>query len=672
MKIISKSLGVKVSLLSSVLTIVAFTGLFFYTSISTRDHTLHEVEAAAERVADMLYIAIEDPMAVGDNEGTEIKFLQMAERYPDTQVFLTDYKGEVTYSTMSEAIRKSIYDVRSENGLPAMIQRSLAEKSREGELMEIDGKLHFAEVKSIENNPFCYHCHGRARKILGSMVVAVDVSPQFEALQTNQFQSAAISAVGVVGLLAALIIFMRLSVIKPITSIAGTAKEVANGDLDAQFSVKGHDEMASLAGYLTDMVAQIKNQLQYNQSVLNGIVVPLFVTDAQMKLQFINPPLQKILGYGEDEVKDRMVSDVFACDSEESGTCDADRVMVLGEPVTGRFLYFRKDGVSFPLLFEASPLKDADGKTVGVICVLIDLTREEEDKKNIELQRQNLMEVANEVTEVANKLNEASDELSSQMDQLASGVDTTADQTGQVATAMEEMNATVLEVAKNASETAEASSQANKVAADGGVVVGKTVDEINAVARTTENLAEALSALSNRAENIGKVMAVINDIADQTNLLALNAAIEAARAGEAGRGFAVVADEVRKLAEKTMDATKEVEGAISLIQQSTSDVVKEMDTARERVVNTSGMAKEAGVVLEEIVKHSNTIADMVNGIATAAEQQSSTSDEINTRVTQINNLSQEILAGINESNQGIQVVSAMAQNLAGLVSKFRN
>lgn len=672
MNFIRKSLGVKVSLLSSILTVIAFTGLFVYSSISTRDFTLHEIEAASERVADMLYIAIEDPMAVGDNEGTEIKFLQMAERYTDTKVYLTDYKGEITYSTEDGTVRKSIYDVRKENGLPAMIERSLDEKTLEGELMEIDGRLHFAEVKSIENNPFCYHCHGESHDILGAMVVAVDVSPQFENLQSNQIKSAGISALGVIALLAALIVFMRLSVVKPITSIATTAEEVAKGDLDAQFKVKGQDEMASLAGYLTDMVDQIKDQLQYNQSVLSGIVVPLFVTDGKLNFQFVNPPLQEILGLGEDDVQGRAVSDIFACDPGETQTCDVDGVMVSGEPVTGRFLYRRADGVVFPLLFEASPLKDADGDTVGVICVLIDLTREEEDKKNIELQRQNLLEVANEVTEVANKLNDASNALSLKMDQLASGVDTTADQTSQVATAMEEMNATVLEVAKNASETAEASSQANKVAADGGVVVGKTVTEINFVADTTENLAEALNALSSRAENIGQVMAVINDIADQTNLLALNAAIEAARAGEAGRGFAVVADEVRKLAEKTMDATKEVEGAISLIQQSTSDVVKEMDTAKERVLNTSGMAQEAGGVLEEIVAHSNTIADMVNGIATAAEEQSSTSDEINTRVTQINDLSQEVLSGIQESNRGIQEVSEMAQTLADLVSKFRN
>ena len=139
-------------------------------------------------------------------------------------------------------------------------------------------------------------------------------------------------------------------------------------------------------------------------------------------------------------------------------------------------------------------LKDADGDTVGGICVLVDLTREEQDRKDIEAQRQNLLVVANDVTEVANNLNTASDALSDQMNNLARGVDTTADQTSQVATAMEEMNATVLEVAKNASETADASNQANQVAADGGVVVGKTVTEINAVAEITENLAGTLGA----------------------------------------------------------------------------------------------------------------------------------------------------------------------------------
>lgn len=671
MKFVKQSLGVKVILLSSLLTIVAFTGLFFYNSYSTYTHTLQEVKHAAEVQADLLYMAIEDPMGVGDNEGTAYKFKQMGERYPGIKVYLTDYKGEITYSTDKTTVRKSVLDVRNEEAITSLIQKSLAEDVLLGELMQIDGKLQFAEVKSIPNSKSCFHCHGSSRKILGTMVMAVDVSPQFTSLKNNQIKSAGISVLGVIGLLTALILFMRTSVVNRITSIAATAEIVAGGDLDAQFSVKGSDELGSLSNHLTDMVDQIKDQLQYNKSVLEGIVVPLFVTDSEERLNFINPPLQEILGLTEDEVKGRTVSSLFECEPGED-TCDASQVIASGIAMSGRFNYRRSDGTLYPLQFEASPLDDAEGQTVGAICLLIDLTREENDKKDIEAQRQNLLVVANDVTDVANKLNDASAILSDQMNNLARGVDTTADQTGQVATAMEEMNATVLEVAKNASETADASNKANQVAANGGSIVGKTVDEINSVADITENLADALGALSTRAENIGKVMAVINDIADQTNLLALNAAIEAARAGEAGRGFAVVADEVRKLAEKTMSATKEVEGAISLIQQSTTDVVREMDVAKERVVNTSGMAQEAGNVLDQIVEHSDTIADMVRGIATAAEEQSATSDEINTSVTHINDLSQEVLSGIRESNTGIKEISDMAAHLSTLVAKFRS
>ena len=280
------------------MTILAFTGLFLYSSISTRNHTLNEVEVAAERVADMLYIAIEDPMSKGDNEGTEIKFLQMAERYPDIKVYLTDYKGEVTYSTVDEAKRKNIFDVRTEEGLPELIQKGLKEKVTEGQLKEIDGQLHFTEVKSIDNNPFCYHCHGRTRKILGAMVVAVDVSREFNSLKGNQFKSAGISAIGVIALLAALIIFMRKAIVNRITSIATTAEDVAGGNLQAQFTVAGDDELGSLSRYLGAMVDQIKDQLEYNQSVLNGIVVPLFVTDAKQSLQFVNPPSPKDSGVG--------------------------------------------------------------------------------------------------------------------------------------------------------------------------------------------------------------------------------------------------------------------------------------------------------------------------------------------------------------------------------------
>lgn len=668
MNFIKNSLGAKVLILTTALTVIAFAGLAIFNSIWVYDLVLEEVHQSATQTSDLLQMAIEQPMSIGDNEGTIHQFNALAKRYEAIHVDMIDYKGEITYSTNGEHVRKNIAATSDDAEFQAMVKSSLTESQVLGELLTLEGRESFVEIKTIENGKSCYHCHGKSRAILGAMVMNQNVSRQFHDLRAGQRNAVFISILGLIGLIGALIFFMRGAVVKKIQTIAGAAEQVIQGDLDASFGVSGTDELGNLGRDLSHMVEKIKDQLQYNKSVLNGIIVPMFVSDNDEKIEFINPPLSAILGLEAEEVIGQSVSRTLY---GEEGQSQTSSVIATGEPASGNMRYTRNDGVEFPLHFEVSPLSDADGKIVGAICVLIDLTQEEQDRKNIEKQREALLAVANEVTEVSMELERASDELLRQMDSLTNGVDSTADQTGRVATAMEEMNTTVLEVAKNASETAEASVRANKVAQDGGGVVQKTVSEIRTVSATTEELAATLGQLTDRAQNIGQVMAVINDIADQTNLLALNAAIEAARAGEAGRGFAVVADEVRKLAEKTMHATKEVEDAISLIQESTANVVKEMDTTRGRVENTSEMASEAGGVLQEVVSQANLIADMVRNIATAAEQQSATSDEINVNVNQINDLSQEVSRGIQEANGRIREVAAMAAKLAELVSKFK-
>lgn len=670
MHFIRKSLGVKVLLLTSLLTVLAFAGLFFWNSWANYETMLEELNGSAAKTSDMLYMAIEEPMAVGDNEGTIHKFEEVSERYKDITAYMLDYKGEITYATNPDVIRRNVSDVLTLPKAAELVAGSLKTVVSKGDLVETGNGLLYTSVTTIPNEESCHHCHGRSRKILGSMVLMQDVTPQFNSLKSTQIKSAGISLLGVLALLAALIVFMRTNVVNRIKRITDATEEVSKGNLDAEFTVKGRDELGNLSHYLSEMVEQIKDQLQYNKSILEGIIVPLFVTDAQERFQFANLPMCEILGRQQEDLLGKTVSQTFEC-AEGDEACDAAHVIDSGTALSGNFVHVRDDGVSVPVHFECSPLLDASGDVVGAIGVLIDLTREEQDKKDIELQRQNLMEVATDVTEVAMRLSAASTELSQQMENLSRGVDTTADQTGQVATAMEQMNATVLEVARNASETSDASAAANKVAAEGGEVVATTVEEINLVAATTEGLASSLADLSERAENIGQVMGVINDIADQTNLLALNAAIEAARAGEAGRGFAVVADEVRKLAEKTMQATKEVEGAISLIQQSTTEVVSEMGGTKDRVVRASDLARSSGDKLGNIVDQAGAIATMVQGIAAAAEQQSATSDQINSSVNHINELSQEILTGIRESNEGIREVDEMSQHLTRLVAKFK-
>ncbi|WP_432738041.1 methyl-accepting chemotaxis protein [Maridesulfovibrio sp. FT414] len=667
MNFIRNSLGNKVMVLTTLLTATVFLLLFLANSFWQKTSMMEEIGKTAHRYADMLQLAIREPMAKGDNAATTEKFDTIAENYSDVEIYLTNYKGNITYATSTKDIRSDL-DAKFDNPeVMSLFAESLKKPIKEGKLTTLNGREVFVEVETIKNEKRCYHCHGRRQPILGSLMMVQDVSPQFAALHESQFKAAALSLGGMLSLLAALLFFMRRSIVNRIMKISNATDEFIEGNLDACFEVDSVDELGSLGEHLGEMSRQIKDQLVYNRGVLSGITVPMFVTDKDQKIDFVNAPMQSILNKPEDKILGAAVGNYFMKD----GAPLTAKAISSGDCPEGLLRYKRGDGVEFPLRYQVCPLLNAEQETVGAIAVMVDLTEEEASRKHIEQQQAALLDVANEVTEVSRNLLKYTEELSHQMNELTAGVDTTAMQTGQVATAMEEMNATVLEVAQNTGETAEASERANSVARDGGGVVSNTVSEIHKVTETTEKLSNMLADLSVRAENIGQVMSVINDIADQTNLLALNAAIEAARAGEAGRGFAVVADEVRKLAEKTMSATNEVESAINLIQQGTSEVVKEMSGVRGRVEKTVQMAEGAGGVLDEIVTESVKIADMVRTIATAATQQSATSDEINNSVTEINNLSMALSDGIQNANAGIQEVADMAKKLSHLVERFK-
>ncbi|MBU1042545.1 MAG: methyl-accepting chemotaxis protein [Proteobacteria bacterium] len=663
------SLTFRILVLTCVVSGVVFLCLFLATSFWQKKAMLTEVKANALRSSQMIAMAVEEPMRLGDNKATRERFSDIGKQHKTIDVYMVDYAGNVTYASQNGTERKDLKVVLAHEDCNALVERALKEKFEGGDVMDMNGARFYTEVKTIANEPACFHCHGKSRPILGAMIMRQDLTEQYTSLHLTQLMTAVLSLGGMLALSFVLFSFFKRVVIRRITSIEQSADMVLQGDLNAKFNVPGEDRLARLASHLGVMVGRIKDQLEYSKGLLDGIIVPMYVADKDCKLTYVNAPMRAILGKPEDAILGQAVSMVFYGDASRAS--NASKVLSTGSAASGKLKYTRSDGVVFPLYAEASPLKDSQGALVGVVCVLVDLTQEEQARARIEANRQNLLTVANDVTQVALKLEQASHVISGQMEDLTKGMDSAADRTTQMATAMEEMNSTVLEVARNAGETSEASSKANSVAREGGEMVQSTLAEIQHVADTAESLSQALGQLSLSAKDIGQVMSVINDIADQTNLLALNAAIEAARAGDAGRGFAVVADEVRKLAEKTMTATKEVESAIKHIQKSTADAVREMNTAKERVDKTTELAGGAGGVLKQIVDASDHIADMVRSIATAAEEQSATSEEININVSEISTLSGQMSGDIQHANDRIREVAEMSKDLAKLVEKFR-
>ncbi|MDR2727408.1 MAG: methyl-accepting chemotaxis protein, partial [Deltaproteobacteria bacterium] len=307
-------------------------------------------------------------------------------------------------------------------------------------------------------------------------------------------------------------------------------------------------------GDLADSINTVSNA--YTKT-LDELPIAIFTAESNYKMSYMNHLTQGVLG---GDRTGRLCGECLKTAICNTDDCLAKRAMSAKKPVPGEVVVSTDKG-KIELSVTAVPLFDKDGAVGGFLEVCSDVTAVNQTKRTIH-------SVAEQAASIATRVASSSEELSAQVEQVSRGAEQQRARVESTATAMTEMNSTVLEVARNAGHASEQSEATKNKASDGAALVGKVVHAINLVNKVASTLQTNMQELGGQAESIGGVMNVISDIADQTNLLALNAAIEAARAGEAGRGFAVVADEVRKLAEKTMSATQEVGANITAIQQS--------------------------------------------------------------------------------------------------------
>ncbi len=280
-----------------------------------------------------------------------------------------------------------------------------------------------------------------------------------------------------------------------------------------------------------------------------------------------------------------------------------------------------------------------------------------------------LQTMIQELTGYSSHVGTAAEELTNIAQQSREGIESQRAEAEQVATASNEMSATIVEVARNAEQAAGAATAAHDAAGNGNAIVTNTIGFINQLATDVGEGSTAVNQLREDSDSIGGVLDVIRGIAEQTNLLALNAAIEAARAGEQGRGFAVVADEVRTLASRTQDSTKEIQSMIEKLQSSSGQASEIM--SRSQVTSEKGVteAARAGAALTEITESVSVINNMNEQIASAAEEQSVVAAEIDQNIINISqsadanaeNIGQLADAGSSLNNVAIQMQELVGQ-----------
>jgi aerotaxis receptor len=284
--------------------------------------------------------------------------------------------------------------------------------------------------------------------------------------------------------------------------------------------------------------------------------------------------------------------------------------------------------------------------------------------------RSRLQTVTECIEQTSVDLSNIADQTSAITMQTKAGVHQQNREIEQVATAMNEMTATVNEVAMNAARTAESCQEANELSEDGKATLSRVTIAIHKLAENIENAANVILKLKDSSERIGSVTEVIGGIAEQTNLLALNAAIEAARAGETGRGFAVVADEVRALANRTQSSTEEIRSIIASLQGDAESASNAMKESHDKVGTSVSQATQANEALDAIVVAIQRITDMSAQIATASEEQSAVADEINSNISNIHEVSMQTSEGADAANDANNELSAMTHKLQSMVKQF--
>jgi len=326
----------------------------------------------------------------------------------------------------------------------------------------------------------------------------------------------------------------------------------------------------------------------------------------------------------------------------------------------------RNEAAIMRLLDEMGDL--ADGDLTAHATVTEDITGAIADSINYTIDA--LRSLVTQINDTTVQVSSAAHETQATAMHLAEASDQQATQITTASTAVNHMASSIEEVSSNANDLANEAAKSVEIANNGSTVVQDTIIGMDTIREQIQETSKRIKRLGESPQEIGDIVESINDISEQTNILALNAAIQAAMAGDAGRGFAVVADEVQRLAERSGNATKQIEALVKTIQADTSEAVISMERSTTEVVQGAQLAQNAGGALEEIEQVSSSLAKLIQAISDTTKQQSDAAINISDSMNVVQEITTQTSAGTNETAASIGNLAELANDLRQSVAGF--
>ncbi len=311
----------------------------------------------------------------------------------------------------------------------------------------------------------------------------------------------------------------------------------------------------------------------------------------------------------------------------------------------------------------------ADGDLTVSATVTEDVTGAIADSINYAIEA--LRSLVTTINEISEQVSTSAQESRATAMHLAEASEHQADQITSATDSIRQMATTISTVSDDATTSATVAEQSVDLANKGADAVRHTIDGMDTIREQIQETSKRIKRLGESSQEIGDIVELIDDIADQTNILALNAAMQAAMAGEAGRGFAVVADEVQRLAERSSNATKQIEALVKTIQADTNEAVSSMEETTTQVVAGAQLAEDAGQALQEIETVSTTISGQIQEVAKSAQEQSREAGRVNDTMSVIQEITTQTSDGTNQTAAAVGTLADMADDLQHSVAGFR-